>query len=79
VTAHTAALAEKIFAIAEGPTHVVADQHHVAAWQVWQPASIFPGEERPEPVLVGAMSFFNTRGCAAVALMAGEQPNLSGS
>jgi len=49
-----------------------------AAWQVWQPASYFPGEERPEPVLVSAMRFFNAGGGAAVALVARRTANLSG-
>jgi len=31
---------------------------------------ISPGEERPEPVLVSAMRFFNAGGGAAVALVA---------
>ena len=71
VTSHATALAEEIFAIAYGRTYVVAQHVHVRG--VASLAARFhvpPGEERPEPVLVGAVRFFNAGGCAPVALVA---------
>ena len=77
VTAYAAPLAEKILAVAERPTHVVADQHHVRGMAgLATSLHISLGEEGPEPMLVGAMGFFNASGCAAVALMAGRTAEL---
>src|SRR2546429_7109827 len=76
----SAALAEKIFAIAERPAHVVAHQHHVRGMAGLATGfHIAPGEERPEPVLVRAMCFFNAGGGAAVALVDRKSTRLNSS
>src|SRR5215469_4684162 len=67
MAAHAAPLAEEVLALADGPADVTADQDHVGG--VTGLASgfrVFLGEERPQPVLVVAMCFFDAGGGAAV-------------
>src|SRR5215469_13891122 len=79
MAAHAAALAEEVLALADGPADVAADQDHVGG--VTGLASgfrVFFGEERPQPVLVVAMSFFDAGGGASIALVAGRTTELVG-
>src|SRR5215472_8473249 len=79
MAAHAAPLAEEVLALADGPADVTADQDHVGG--VTGLASsfrVFLGEERPQPVLVVAMCFFDTGGGAAIALVAGRTAELVG-
>ena len=76
---HTATLAEKIFAFAERPPDIVADEYHVR--RVARLAARFhvsTGEERPEPMFIGTVSFLDARGGAAIPLVAGRTSILFG-
>src|SRR5579859_1704857 len=72
MAANAAALAEKVFPLAKRPADIVDDQHHVRG--VTGLAAGFDisfREERPKPVLIGAVGFLDAGRCAAIALMAG--------
>ena len=71
VAAVATSLAEQIFAIANLPAHVAADQHHVGCVAgLASGFDVFLREERPQPVLIIAVGFLNTRGGAAIPLVA---------
>ena len=72
MASEAAALAEEVFARANDlPFDVATDKFHVRGV-----ASLAAGfdivfwKQWPQPVLVGAMRFFDASGCAAIALMA---------
>src|SRR5204863_3543664 len=61
---------EQIFAFADIPSHVAADQHHVGCVTgLATRFGILFGEERPQPVLVSSVTFLHAGGGAAIALM----------
>ena len=79
MAAHAAALPEQILAFADGPAHIAADKHHVGSVACLASGfDVLFGEQRPEPVLVIAVRFFNAGGGAAIALMAGRAAELVG-
>src|SRR4029077_20163814 len=79
VAAHAATLAEEVFAVADGPADVATDQHHVGRMTGLAASFyVFLGEERPEPVLVVAVSFLDAGGGATVTLMTGRTTELVG-
>src|SRR5260370_15409373 len=66
-----AALAEEIFAFGERPADIVGDENHIRGVANLTARLIISRREKgPEPVFVFAVSFFNTSGRAAIALVA---------
>ena len=71
MAAHAAALAEEVFALADGPAHLAADQHHVGGMAgLASGFEILLRVERPEPMLVIAMCFFDAGGRTPIPLVA---------
>src|SRR5262249_10024993 len=71
MAAHAAALAKQILAFGEGPANVVGHEYHVRGMAGLAAGfDVSAREQGPEPVLVIAVSFFNTGGGASVTLVA---------
>src|SRR6267143_2675374 len=72
VAAHASLLPGVVFAIVEGlELHVIACQYHVGSVTVLAAGlGIFLGKQRPQPVFIVTVSFFNAGSSAAIALMA---------
>jgi CBS domain-containing protein len=79
VATHAAALAEEIFAFADHPADLVGDENHVGGVaNLTARLVVSRGEDRPEPVFVVTVGFFNASGGASVALVARRAGELVG-
>src|SRR2546429_9385402 len=64
-------LAEKILAFTDHPADVVVHQNHVRGVANLATGFVISGsEDRPQPMFVSAVSFFDAGGGAAIALVA---------
>src|SRR5262249_24990046 len=71
VATPTTALPEKILAFGESPSNPRAHQHHVGGvTRLTAGLGIPLRKQRPQPMLVSAVSFFHTGCRAAISLMA---------
>ncbi len=71
MAAHAAALTKEVLALGEGPAHIIVHQHHIRGVTILAASfHISSGEQRPEPMLVISVGFFDAGGGAAIALMA---------
>ena len=71
VAADAPALAEKILAFTDHPADVVVHQNHVRGVANLATGFVISGsEDRPQPMFVSAVSFFDAGGGAAIALVA---------
>ena len=73
MAADAPSLPEEIFAFADVPSHIAADQNHICrVANLAAGFSILFGEERPQPVLVISVTFFDASSGTAIALVTGR-------
>ena len=79
MAAHAALLPEQIFAFADRPSHIAADQHHVGGMAGLAAGfDVLLGKQRPQPMLIVSVRLLHAGRGAAVALVAGRAAELVG-